>query len=62
MNGDYLPSSMEEQEMEFLENSSTKLLPAEVLVTPVLVLVAFVLVLVVLVSAEVLVVHRLARP
>lgn len=50
--------------MEFLEYSSTKLLPAEDLAMPVLVLLALVLVLVlVLVKAEVeLVVQRPRRP
>lgn len=44
-------------EMEFLEYSSTKLLPPEALVIPVLVLVALVFV-----KAEEAVVHRPVRP
>lgn len=54
----YLPSSIEEWDIEFLEYSSTKLLPAEALETPVCVL----LVALVLVRAEVLVVQRPPRP
>lgn len=54
----YLPSSIEEWEIEFLEYSSTKLLPAEALVAPVYPLLALVLV-----KAEVeVVVQRPLRP
>lgn len=59
INAGHLPSSMEETEIEFLENSSTKLLPPETLEEPVFVLaVAFVWVKV----DPVVVVHRPPRP
>lgn len=62
----YLPSFIEEHEIEFLEKSSTKLLPPEALVvlvaivTPVNVLLALVVFLVK--ALELSVVHLLIRP
>ena len=58
----YLPSSIEETDIEFLEYSSIKLLPPETLVALVFVVVALVAVALLVRAEVVVVVQRPPRP